>query len=330
MDCLPVAIEIASPDLRTAVTRYVESNLGWQVVVDSAHYPAALILADQPQPGRPYVHIGDSTLDIAGALRAGAKDALIWPDEADRLASVAVKRSGIRTGRRLIISQAGPHVGASTLALALGAIYAWSGTKVALAAGPPVIRATGMPHPGRILACPNLWLIDPDAGPPDGFGMVIVEAPLGEKTQVLVGRPDRQLVRQARTHAQLRRIITVGDGELRPEEIRAAVGANRYGHLDWSHRIARAGLRGALPQSFPGRFLKQLAELVGQPVPGLTKRGQAALPPGAAGKGYRQSRMRVGQSSVSKPTVPPSRAVDSFTPDGATQSDRTAVVGGTR
>lgn len=285
MDCLPVAIEIASPDLRTAVTRYVESDLGWQVVVDSAHYPAALVLADQPISGRPYIHIGDETLDVAAALRAGAKDALIWPGDAGRLARVNVKRSGIRTGRRLIISQAGPHVGASTLALALGAIYAWSGTKVALAAGPKLIRATGMPHPGRLLACPNLWLIDPDAGPPDGFGMVIVEAPLGEKSQVLVGRPDRQLVHQARTHSQLRRVISIGDGELRPEEIRAAVGANRHGHLDWSHRIARAGLRGALPQSFPGRFLKQLADLVGQPVPGLSGRAASVLPPGAGARG---------------------------------------------
>lgn len=273
MECLPVAIEISGQDLHTAVSRYVEGVLGWQVVVDSAHYPAALVLSDRPVPGRPYVIIGDATLDVASALRAGAKDALIWPTDADRLASLDIGRTPIRSGRRLVISQAAPHVGASTLAVALGAIYAWAGVKVALAAVPNMIRATGMPHPGRVLACPNLWLIDPDAGPPDGFGMVIVEAPLGDKTQILVGRPDRRVCQASRQHPQLRRVITIGDGELRPDEVRKIVGKRRYGHLDWSHRIARAGLRGALPQSFPGRFLMQLATLVGQPVPGLTKKG---------------------------------------------------------
>lgn len=306
MDCLPVSIEISSPDLRAAVTRYVESNLGWQVVVDSAHYPAALVLADQPQSGRPYVHIGDESLNVTEALRAGAKDALVWPSDAERLANLQMKRSGIRTGRRLIISQAGARVGASTLALALGAIYAWAGTKVALAAGPALIRAAGMPHPGRVLACPNLWLIDPDAGPPDGFGMVIVEAPLGEKTQVLVGRPDRELVVGARTVAQLRRIITIGEGELRPEEIRSAVGASRYGHLDWSHRIARAGLRGALPQSFPGRFLKELADVVGQPVPGLGGRRRRVRTPGPRLQGSPLPRVKSPGLDERASTVVPS------------------------
>lgn len=301
MDCLPVAIEIASQDLRTAVTRYVESDLGWQVVVDSPHYPAALVLADQPVSGRPYVHIGDESLDVAEALRAGAKDALIWPADASRLATLDLKRTGIRTGRRLIISQAGAHVGASTLALALGAIYAWSGVKVALAADPKMVRAVGVPHPGRILTCPNLWLIDPDAGPPDGFGMVVVEAPLGEKTQILVGRPDRYLLHRSRTHPHLRRIITIGEGELRPDELRSAIGAQRYSHLDWSHRIARAGMRGALPQSFPGRFLKQLADLVGQPVPGLSRRSKTVLSPGSGSQRPRPTRAQVSGATSQVP-----------------------------
>lgn len=265
---MPVAVELSTAELRNEVSRYVEHVLGWQVVVDSPHYRAALMITDHPVPDRRCVCIVKDDAAIANALREGAVEAIVWPRDAQRLASVSSPNPVIRSGRRLVISQSGHQVGASTLALAIGAIYAWAGTKVALAASPEVIKATGMEYPGRILACPNLWLLTPDAGPPDGFGLVVVEAPISPKTQILVGRPDRDLARGAARTPQARRIIAIGEGECRPAEVCHMVGAQRFGHFPWSFRIARAGLRGALPQSFPGRFLADLAQLLGQPLSG--------------------------------------------------------------
>lgn len=279
MECVPVAIEMANTDMVSEITRYVEAELGWQVVVDSDHYPAALVITDHQRTGRPYIHIGGPELDIASALRAGAKDALVWPRDAPRLRSLDLGTQVIRSGRRLVISQASPQTGASTIALGLAAVYAWAGQKVALAAGPTILQFAGMHHPGRVLACPNLWLVSPQAGPPDGVDMVIVEAPVSTKTQILVGRPDRMLVSTARAYPTIRRVVTIGEGELMVREARTLIGQARHNHLEWSFRIARAGLRGALPQSFPGRFLKALARLVGQPVPGVYAAGQAKRPP---------------------------------------------------
>ncbi|WP_336250760.1 hypothetical protein [Stomatohabitans albus] len=269
MECMPVAINLNAPDLAQAVGRYVESMLGWQVVEDSDHLPAKLILCDSPTPGRRCVVIGDDRLNREQAMRDGALDALVWPRDASRLGNVTFKPKRIQAKRRLVISQSAPHVGASTLSLAIGSVYAWAGMRVALAATPETIVAAGMQYPGRLLACPNLWLIDPEAGPPNGFGIVIVEAPLSEHTQIIVGRCDRALVSAARTYPMARRVIGIGDGELLPREVGAFVGMGRFGHVGWSYRIARAGLRGALPQAFPGRFLKVLSRTLGQPVPGV-------------------------------------------------------------
>lgn len=287
MECVPVAITLNSPDLCAEVTRYVEGVLGWQVIEDSPHFPAALILAHEPVPGRETIVIGQDDLDVAEALRQGATDALVWPQDAHRLAGLVVKPKGIRASRRLVISQAGSHVGASTLALGIGAIYAWSGIRVALAAQPNCLASAGMHHPGRVLACPNLWLLDPADGPPDGFSMVIVEAPLSEKTHVIVGRPDRELIRAWRMSPQARRVLSLGDGELLPDEVTQIVGKSRHRHIAWSQRIARAGLRGALPQGFPGRFLKDLATILGQPVPGASLATGRRL-----SRGHNRSRVR--------------------------------------
>lgn len=375
MDCIPVALDLDDLDLRIEVGRYVEQELGWQVVVDSPQFPAALFLSDRPLARRPYVLVlatpadrerygqgerdggsstglahdlplgsgagGEATLwlghspgsglsgasgfpavagtssasgvpdgsgvsdasgwDRATALAHGAIDMIHWPEDKARLASIDSTRLNPPTRRSFVISPVQPQVGTSTLTIAIGAILGWSGKRVALAADPSILAATGMQRVGRVLACPNLWLVNPDAGAPRGFDIHLIQAPASTQTSLLVGRPNRATVRLGCSLPGVP-VITVGEGEFLTGELKGFLGRRRLIHLDWSQRIARAGLRGALPQAFPGRMLRDLADGLSLPVPGHRK-GANTRPKARRNRPTRQTDPQLVSAEVSLATL---------------------------
>jgi hypothetical protein len=264
---LPVVVDLPDPDLAAEVTAHVESRLGWQVVDPGPHLPAGVRLAADVRSGTPTIVIGwaPDPSSARAALRAGALDVLAWPADASRLADIDIPARTHRPAEHLLaVAAAARGVGASTVALALGAQAAWSGRRTVVvtdAAGCDLagVTATGLSEVAGV----DGLSVAPDvhaaaaAGRPD-----VLVADVGcARGHVLVARPDRALAR-ALGGDDPRAVVTVGEGGMRPSEVHRVVDGRRVVSLDQSFRVARAGLRGRVPVSLPGGYLAALAPLL--------------------------------------------------------------------
>lgn len=132
---LPVSVELPGA-LGQELTRFVESEAGWQVVAPSGPPPPAVVLTVRPQPGRPCVVVQPGTPtadDIRDGLLAGALDVLGWPEGRRRLLALPLRLaepapSGPAPAVLRVVGTAG-GAGTSTVALALAGLCAWSGRR---------------------------------------------------------------------------------------------------------------------------------------------------------------------------------------------------------
>jgi hypothetical protein len=151
---LPVAVDLPAP-LAEEVVAAVETELGWQVV-DAAGPPTpALLLCGAAAPDRPCVVVVDGPTSpevVRNGLLAGALDVIAWPHERARLAEVparlpvpgAAARAPAGSGLLRVVAGAAGGVGASTVALAVGALAAWSGRRALVIGGDDLLRLCGL------------------------------------------------------------------------------------------------------------------------------------------------------------------------------------------
>jgi len=132
---LPVSVELRGA-LGQELTRFVESEAGWQVVAPAGPPPPALVLTGRSQPGRPCVVVvpGRPTADdTREGLLAGALDVIGWPEGRTRLLDVPLRLAepaprGPAPCVLRVVGTAG-GAGTSTVALALAGLCAWSGRR---------------------------------------------------------------------------------------------------------------------------------------------------------------------------------------------------------
>lgn len=262
---IPVRTDFTDHALGAAVTRWVEGHLGWQVVADSPHLPARLHLADRPLPGVVLV-----TRD-PHAVHDGP--VVVWPDQAEALRTIVPDPLPRPRGTTVLVGGAAGGVGTSTVALALAAAHAWSGTRTWLVAGPVTHAMLGVPSGpvAEVPAAPGLAVTADPAVAARRCGAedrVVVDAGVLAGASVLVARPDAALIAALDAAPDGTRrpgvVVTVGQGALRPDEVARLLQAHpvegrRHVHLPWDLRIGRAALRGRLPGDLPGRWVHSLA-----------------------------------------------------------------------
>lgn len=300
---LPVSVDLTDPDLAADVTSHIESVLGWQAMAPGPHLPVRLRLADAPDPGGPptvVIRRGAGGPDIRDAVRAGALDVLTWPDDAARLTDLVPPPVAVRPARRvLVVAGAAAGVGTSTVALALGALHAWTGQRVLVLTDRSGLQLAGVDRAEaagggsiEVPGVPRLRLgtdLPGPTGATEGCGdldVLVADGGTTSRATILVGRPDGRLLRALTAPTTTAAVVvTVGEGALHPAELARVIGDRDAIALPWSFRVGRAGLRGRVPGALPGRYLAALG-----PAARTDHRadldpataGPTALPPGAA------------------------------------------------
>lgn len=147
---LPVSVELPGV-LGQEVSRYVEVEAGWQVVSPGGPPTPVLALAGAPQPGRACVVVVDgapTAEQVREGLFAGALDVLAWPADRARLLEapqrIAHPESPARGPGFLRVAGVAGGVGTSTVALALGALLAWSGRRTVVVGDQDLLALCGM------------------------------------------------------------------------------------------------------------------------------------------------------------------------------------------
>lgn len=148
---LPVSVELPGV-LGQEVTRYVEVEAGWQVVTPDGPPAPVLALVNAPRPGRPCVIVVDgvpTAEQVRQGLFSGALDVLAWPADRARLLDaplrIAQPATPTRTPGFVRVAGVAGGVGTSTVALALGALLAWSGRRTAVVGGQDLLALCGIP-----------------------------------------------------------------------------------------------------------------------------------------------------------------------------------------
>lgn len=273
------------------VRDWVESVLGWQPVegVDGGLVPSlaltdAASTAVTPLPTIVLVDPDDDPVLVAGrVVLADAIAVVVWPAERDDLPRVAAKvadeQRPAAASPVLRIGGACGGVGATTVALALGGLVAWSGTRtLVLGRGHVPVRnvvtvageATGAhgiwAHATPVPGVPNLRALavdGPAADQPPGHeaGLVVIDAGVDSDVDVLVGRRDAAtLAALERTCASV--LVLAEDGPAQAGTLRDALGRRRLVPMPMSARVAAANLGGRVPSALPGRWLAQLRPVV--------------------------------------------------------------------
>lgn len=269
---LPVAVDLADTRLSQDVCAHVESVLGWQVVRPGPHLPVRLVLADTVDPDVPTVVVTEDD-DPEGwrtHLRQGARDVVLWPGDAARLAQLVPPPVAVRPAD-LVVAVIGTSsgVGATTVALALGAQHAWAGRPTLVLTDRDGMVLAGASEGDRpagsveVAGVRGLTVVTSLAAPRCQArpGVLVADRGVGVKGQVLVGVPDRALVAALTTAEDVRAVVTCGEGGLRPAELRRLLAGRRHVALGRSFRVARAGLCGRVPVGLPGSYLDALAPL---------------------------------------------------------------------
>jgi hypothetical protein len=291
---VPVAIALEGP-LQHEVRAYLESEAGWHVVdVDGPVRPvlrvvsepcdaACVVVASAPVPPQ----------RVREALARGALDVVAWPDERARLLTAPARvPPPSALGRAVPLLRIGAcrgGVGASTVALAAGALVAWSGRSalvvtddagVMLAglgrwtgAGAVELAALGpqaadeVAHVARpVPAVQGLHVVGGGAVDmaTNGWPYDIVVVDMGRAgrndADLLVGAADGSL-RAAPAGAD---VLVVTHGPLDRAGVRRHLGRDPAGWLPFSARVARAGVAGRVPSSLPGTWVHALRRALAQ------------------------------------------------------------------
>lgn len=292
---LPVALELGEP-LRRELTGWAESEAGWNVVgrhgppqpvavLASAPIPdvACIVVLDEPTPG-----------DVRAALRAGALDVVAWPAERDRLIEAvgAARHRSSATGPRLFrVAGVAGGAGTSTVALAVGGLFAWSGRKTLVVGDDDLaVLAGGVPWngpgaqevaaldpadareelPGVARTVPGVddlrllggggAIIASTAGLP--FDVVVADlrtCHAAGRTDLLLARADRSMLLAAGTTAP---VLIGRSGPFDDAAAARALGRQPLGRLAESARVARAGAAGRVPADLPGSWLARLGDVL--------------------------------------------------------------------
>ncbi len=284
---LPVRLSVDAR-LHGQLVPFLEGSLGWQVTRDD-ELPAVLALVAvgaTPVHGVPSVLLvrDDDPPDRAARDAAGVVAVLRWPDDRARLDALAGQVL-LRTGPgghgpvTLRVGGAAGGVGTTTVTLALGGLLAWHGQPtLVVASGDVPVPDVAVVDPAALSAhrtwdaaaevagVANLRVLATIPGPrapavvPDGV-VVLRDDGASADVDVLVCARDRAgLVALGTTVAAA--AVVVGRGAIPLGAWRrATVGQGRQIHLDWSARVAHAGVHQRVPASLPGRWLAGLAPL---------------------------------------------------------------------
>jgi hypothetical protein len=293
---LPVALDLAGPHA-DGVRRWVEGVLGWQPVDgDTADLvPAALRLVDleaavrfSPRRSIPTVLLvaaaAPAVTVAAMASRWQPDLALVWPDDRDELrdavdALLAVPRQVVTSGRLVRVGGAAGGAGASTVALALAGLCAWSGLRSLAAVGSTAPVGEVVAVPAAALSSPDLWqrasalpgvpraravrvvgqrpLPDPTAA---DLEVAVLDVGVATDVDVLVCRADAAGL-DAASATTAAAVVVIGDGPASRSAVRRACGGRRWLSLPRSARVARAGLHRRVPTALPGSWLRRLQPL---------------------------------------------------------------------
>ena len=285
---VPVAIALQGA-LHDEVRAYLESEAGWHVVDAHGPVPPALRVVSDPCDG-PCVVVrpGPVPPQLArDALLRGAVDVIAWPEERTRLLSTPARitKPAVTTRAVPVLTIGGCRGGAgsSTVALAVGALAAWSGGSALVVtddagallaglgpwtgAGAHELAALGpqaadeVVHVARpVPAVAGLHVLG--GGPLTlathgwPYDIVVVdEGRAGLHTATfLVGAADGSLGAVPRSAD----VIVVSHGPLDRAGVRRTLGREPAGWLPYSARVARAGLAGRVPSSLPGSWVQAL------------------------------------------------------------------------
>jgi hypothetical protein len=268
------------------VTAYAESEAGWHVVSGTGPVAPLLTLAGAAGPG-PCVVIHDGPLDADGTrdlLLAGVLDVIAWPD--DRMRLLALPQRLARSARpgpavpQLHIGACRGGVGASTVALAAGALVAWSGRRALVVGDASVARLAGVgPWQGAgavelaslgpqaadevdrvsrpVPGVPGLFVLSggptvlSTAGWP--YDMVVIDqgAAGREHAHLLVAAADGSIASAPREAD----VVVVEHGPLDRAGVKRLLGRAPTGWLPYSARVARAGVAGRVPSALPGSWV---------------------------------------------------------------------------
>lgn len=294
-EALPITVALSDPDLAADVTAHVESMLGWQVIEPGPHLQPRILLADGASSRIPTVVVCRQVAQdqVHARMREGALAVLRWPADAHRLPGLVPGRTSTRPADRVIaVGGSSAGVGTTTVALALGAACAWRGRQTLVLTGPAGAELAGV-EPGRAVAVAGIaglsvateigsteigsTEIGPteigtardidQAGSPGAAStpraqVMIVDRGIGGRVQVLVGRPDASLLRSLDGMSPGGAVVTIGEGALRPAELSRAIGDRRHVAVEWSFRVARAGLRSRVPVALPGCYIQTVERLL--------------------------------------------------------------------
>lgn len=287
---LAVELHLEGPHA-ARVRDWVESVLGWQPVegADAGLVPSlavtdAVSTVVTALPTIVLVDPGDDPVLVASrVVLVDAVAVVVWPAERDDLPAVAARIANEQrpaaSAPLLRVGGACGGVGSTTVALALGGLVAWSGTRtLVLGRGHVPVRdvvrvaaeATGAhgiwAHATPVPGVPNLRALAVDGEPADQppgheAGLVVVDAGVDTDVDVLVGRRDAAtLAALERTCAAV--LVLADDGPAPPGSLRDALGRRRLVPMPMSARVAAANLGGRVPSALPGRWLAQLRPVV--------------------------------------------------------------------
>jgi len=176
---------------------------------------------------------------------------------------VDVPTPGHDGGRCVRVGGVAPGVGASTVALGIGGLLAWSGWPTAVVGGPELLRLAGV-APWRGPGADELSCLDPRQAAQE-FPHVARRCPAVPGLWLLAGSP--------RVYGQgwpvACTVVDVGVGAA--DVLVATVGeagvvrwpGSPPARLPGSARVARAGRRGRVPAGLPGTYLAALRRGMG-------------------------------------------------------------------
>ena len=289
---LPVCVDLTGR-LAEEVTAFVEAEAGWQVVGgEGPLLPVLTLAAEAAGPGSVVVRPGAVTSgEVREALLAGALDVVSWPEDRLRLLSLPGRLRPASAGPAAPLLRVGGcrgGVGASTVALAIGATVAWSGGRALVVGDAGLVRLGGIGSwqgPGAaelsVLGAAAAHEVERVARPLPGIrglcvllGSAQLPVPAGWPYDLVVadvgvaGAAEAHLVVAAAdgslAHAPPGAdVLVVEHGPLDRAGVRRALGRSPAGWLPYSARVARAGLAGRVPSALPGSWVKALRAGVG-------------------------------------------------------------------
>lgn len=297
---LPVAVD-GPRHLVEQVGSWVESHLGWQVTTGES-LPAALRLVGvttsteddpigpgpsargrDPSAAPPAIAlVGPDDDPVAATRLARDVDAVLaWPHDHDRLAGLAdrlLERRPRPEATGLRVGGAAGGVGSTTVALALGALVAWSGRGcLVVARGDVPVPRVRRVEP-EVLAGHRAWAAAVEVPDVAGLRVVAVDGPAllvkpppgvpvvddrgvdGEVDALVVRRDRVGVAAIERSGAAL--VVEVGIGPRTPDVVARAADGRALVRLPWSVRVARLHDAERIPGALPGAYLAGLRAAV--------------------------------------------------------------------